>query len=336
MSMVSMGCSADAFAKTARWMDAMLCLTTRPNVVIFGSVVAASSWTQAMCLVRLLLTRGLELSPPLIGAIEMLLPWQRSLQTRSSLKAFNAGLSNLDWNHALQQLNSVRRDTFLRPGIVSFNTVINKIEDHWAWATWLWASICGNTRTLNATLKSFEATTWRWGLELFERAQKVSIQADLVTLNTSASQVTKGLQWELAQSLLTKISKTLRKDAVSLVAGMNSCEKGACWTSAINSLDQDRMVGMMPGVIASNAALGAMAAKKSDGTWSITLHVLEAFQVLQVRPDVATLGTSMAQSGGEEKSSWRSTLQLLSKMRCRVYGLQIPCRNVRDDIRSFA
>ena len=26
--------------------------------VIFGSVVAASSWTQAMCLVRLLLTRG--------------------------------------------------------------------------------------------------------------------------------------------------------------------------------------------------------------------------------------------------------------------------------------
>ena len=34
---------------------------------------------------------GLELSAPLIGAIEMLLPWQRSLQTRSSLKAFNAG-----------------------------------------------------------------------------------------------------------------------------------------------------------------------------------------------------------------------------------------------------
>ena len=32
MSMVSIGCSADAFAKTARWMDAMLCLTTRPNV----------------------------------------------------------------------------------------------------------------------------------------------------------------------------------------------------------------------------------------------------------------------------------------------------------------
>eukprot|EP00434_Breviolum_minutum_P036189 symbB.v1.2.032059.t1/scaffold3764.1/size50773/2 len=69
----------------------------------------------------------------------------------------------------------------LSGGIVSFNTVINKIEDRWAWATWLWASICGNTRTLNATLKSFEATTWRWGLELFERAQKVSIQADLAS-----------------------------------------------------------------------------------------------------------------------------------------------------------
>eukprot|EP00434_Breviolum_minutum_P015766 symbB.v1.2.013890.t1/scaffold997.1/size145858/9 len=119
MSMVSIGCSADAFAKTARWMDAMLCLTTRPNVVIFGSVVAASSWTQAMCLVRLLLTRGLELSPPLIGAIEMLLPWQRSLQTRSSLKAFNAGLSNLDWNHALQQLNTVRPRTDEQESIIS-------------------------------------------------------------------------------------------------------------------------------------------------------------------------------------------------------------------------
>ncbi len=38
--------------------------------------------------------RGLELSQPLVGAIEMLLPWQRSLQTRSSLKAFNAGQGN--------------------------------------------------------------------------------------------------------------------------------------------------------------------------------------------------------------------------------------------------
>ena len=40
MSMVSMGCSADACAKAARWMDAMLCLTTRPNVVSWRFIQA--------------------------------------------------------------------------------------------------------------------------------------------------------------------------------------------------------------------------------------------------------------------------------------------------------
>ena len=62
---------------------------------------------------------------------------------------------------------------------------------------------------------------------------------------------------------------------------------------------------------------------------------------MYTRYDIHELGNHVADSvvdwAGEEKSSWRSTLQLLSKMRCLVFfvGLQIPCQNVPDDIRSL-
>eukprot|EP00435_Cladocopium_sp_Y103_P032490 s1249_g8.t1 len=80
---------------------------------------------------------------------------------------------------------------FLRPDTVSFNIVISAAEDHWAWALWLWSSRCGNTRTLNAASKSYEASTWPLQLGVLDAARQVSIRPDLVTFNTSAAGVTK-------------------------------------------------------------------------------------------------------------------------------------------------
>eukprot|EP00435_Cladocopium_sp_Y103_P020330 s853_g4.t5 len=112
-----------------------------------------------------------------------------------------------------------------------------------------------------------------------------------------------GLQWELAQSLLVKIPQaTLRRDAVSSTAALNSCEK----------------------VIAFNAALGAMG-NLGARAWSSALQLLGVLKIFHLRSDLASLGSCMA--AGAEPGGWRSTLLLLQLI--KYVGLGAP------DLRSL-
>eukprot|EP00435_Cladocopium_sp_Y103_P020208 s853_g4.t3 len=134
-----------------------------------------------------------------------------------------------------------------------------------------------------------------------------------------------GLQWELAQSLLVKIPQaTLRRDAVSSTAALNSCEKGAHWRAALHSLGKELSRGSFPGVIAFNAALGAMG-NLGARAWSSALQLLGVLKIFHLRSDLASLGSCMA--AGAEPGGWRSTLLLLQLI--KYVGLGAP------DLRSL-
>lgn len=134
---------------------------------------------------------------------------------------------------------------------------------------------------------------WASSLLVVGRLQGSGAEANLVVDNAMVSACERGKRWELSLQLLTRIRcDGVSPNLVTYITIICACGEAARWESASVYLTEEMArVGVMPNVIAFNAALAACADASVcgvDGASSHALSMLALMHEWHLRPDLVT------------------------------------------------
>lgn len=248
-------------------------------------------------------------------------------------------------------------------------------------ATGTWAfhlkSLRGVTSALSACAN---AVQWEDSILLVKSLATLRLELDAICSN-AASSAFKGRRWNLSLAQLSSLEtrtilpttfthnilltagtwhgavdrlrcltegrkRSLRADAVSFSALMNSCQEQSQWRVALQGYNQLHAGGVKMNSITRTASLGLHSAwltavqlfsglrreslldsdfmcnnllKSLDDRWQATLQLLHRLVPWRIAP--GTISRSLAMSGCEKSSQWISALQVLQSLR-RAPGLR--------------
>lgn len=243
-------------------------LRIEPTLVSFNAAIstcaAAGLWQAALHLLESM--SGCRLRPDVVSCNSVLtscgrgFEWRRAVQLlrtmqtleepRPDLVSFNTALAAVansrergDWERALALLEAMQKERLL-PDLISFNTAMD--------------TCTGSQR-------------WEVVLQLLEDLRQHGLRADLHTATAAASACAHGEQWQLGLFLADICAQRHRPDVQLYSTKLFVCEKGLQWELAIHLLSKMFADGIALDSISSSIAIRACATRRS---WDLALWVL--------------------------------------------------------------
>ncbi|CAL1133253.1 unnamed protein product, partial [Cladocopium goreaui] len=262
--------------------SAMQELQLRSDTITLNTLLAASPWPMAGCLLEM-------------GQVA------NRITHNTLLSAFEKGSH---WRKALLHLEGVE------PDLISFNSVISAGEkgDQWPLSADLycqlqWKNLEADVFSGSATLSAFEkGSAWQNALLLVALLSKM-LPLNVVPWNATISACEKEGEWEWALLLLRSMAGA-QPDVISFNAAISACERVSQWEVAL-LLFHEGQVACALDHISINALLGALA---RAAQWR---------QALQISTDASkedVIGANAVVRACAAGNQWRWATLLLQEM----------------------
>ena len=154
------------------------------------------------------------------------------------------------------------------------------------------------------------AGQWEAALQILKKMGDLSLQASIISYNTTANACAKLGHWQTALHLTVLMSKrSLSPDQFSYNAVITGCARSAQWQSALSILTTMQTVRLEGDVFSWSSALNSC---RRGGTWQLTVSLMEEMAVQSVKRDDVSWGFVL--SSCELASAWQAALGLLESM----------------------
>eukprot|EP00435_Cladocopium_sp_Y103_P038275 s123_g10.t1 len=198
----------------------------------------------------------------------------------------------------------------------------------------------------NAASSAFKGRRWNLSLAQLSSLETRTIHPTTFTHNILLSAGAWHGAVDRLRCLADGCKRSLRADAVSFSALMNSCQEQSQWRVALQGYDQLHAGGVQMNSITRTASLGLISAwltavqlfsglrraslvdsdfmcnnllKSLEDRWQATLQLLQLVPSWRIAP--GTISRSLAMSSCEKSSQWISALQVLQSLG-RATGLR--------------
>ncbi|CAE8584976.1 unnamed protein product [Polarella glacialis] len=243
--------------------------------------------------------------------------------SNSNNKNSNNNSNNPSNNNNSQKNNGSSPDCGLRLDVITCNSVALALGKGFQWSLALHAVEAGKQEAISElpTLVTCSSLTsavcaapdgWVRALVLLQEARRRALETNIVIFSSAsrACSVEQG-QWAQALALLHSASSiALKADGAALVDCLGACRAGRHWKLALSMLSghHEQQTGFRVSVVATNAALSALASVKS--AWPAALALFRHFWEVALQPDAASWSATLIACPGWEAALTLATFGL--------------------------